>query len=62
MATKISLSQVAEELAYDDIMEMLSDYSMDSVVPACCSECCQVEPDGHCPHGFPSILIKAGII
>jgi len=62
MATKISLMEVAEEYGYNDIMEMLTDYSFDSAVPACCSEGCEVEPDGHCPHGNPSILIKAGII
>jgi hypothetical protein len=62
MATKISLMEVAEEYGYNDIMEMLTDYSFDSVVPACCSEGCEVEPDGHCSHGNPSILIKAGLI
>lgn len=38
------------------------EYSFASVVPACCSEGCEVEPDGKCQHGFPSILIKYGII
>lgn len=34
----------------------------DSVVPACCKYGCQVEPDGYCEHGNPSVLINAGII
>ena len=34
----------------------------DSIVPACCTEGCEVEPDGHCEHGCPSILLAAGII
>lgn len=40
----------------------LEEIAMDSVVPAVCSEGCQVEPDGECPHGFPSVLIVMGII
>ena len=38
-------------------MEML-----DSVVPACCVYGCQVEPDGTCEHGNPSILLHHGLI
>ena len=34
----------------------------DSIVPACCIEGCEVEPDGCCEHGCPSILLAAGII
>lgn len=30
--------------------------------PALCDEGCEVEPDGVCPHGCPSILRAAGII
>jgi hypothetical protein len=32
------------------------------VVPACCTEGCEVEPDGTCEHGCPSPLIALGII
>jgi len=35
---------------------------MDSVIPACCSEGCDTEPDGHCEHGFPSVLVQMGMI
>jgi hypothetical protein len=35
---------------------------MDSIVPACCSEGCEVEPDGTCEHGYPSVLLAYGMI
>lgn len=38
------------------------DYMLDSIVPAMCSEGCEVEPDGHCEHGNPSILLELGLI
>jgi len=34
----------------------------DSVVPACCDDGCEVELDGHCPHGHPSVLLQMGMI
>jgi len=49
------------ELGYPDI-ESVEELVFASVVPACCSEGCQVEPDGKCQHGHPSILIELGII
>jgi hypothetical protein len=30
--------------------------------PALCGHGCEVEPDGTCPHGCPSILLAAGLI
>lgn len=59
---KISLNEVAEEYGYDSVEEMIDDYMFVSVVPACCSHGCEVEPDGRCPHGNPSILIELGIV
>ena len=35
---------------------------MDSVVDACCTEGCVTEPDGHCEHGNPSVLIANGLM
>ena len=35
---------------------------MDSTVPACCDQGCEVEPDGKCEHGCPSVLIQLGVI
>lgn len=46
------------DLDPDELMGMI----MDSVVPACCIYGCNVEPDGHCSHGNPSILIHMGFM
>jgi hypothetical protein len=40
----------------------LDEVAFESVVPACCSEGCEVEPDGECEHGQPSVLLKLGVI
>ena len=42
--------------------EVLHKLIMDSIQPTACSEGCEVEPDGHCPHGYSSISILLGII
>jgi hypothetical protein len=42
------------EYSYNDLL--------DSLVPACCVYGCQVEPDGTCEHGNPSILLHYGLI
>lgn len=34
----------------------------DSIVPACCDEGCEVEPDGRCEHDCPSVLLAFGLI
>ena len=34
----------------------------DGIVLSTCEYGCEVEPDGHCPHGKPSWLIELGII
>jgi hypothetical protein len=41
----------------DDTIE---DWVYDSVVEA--TDGCEVEPDGICPHGYPSWLLYIGII
>ncbi len=57
MTHRISVSTAIAEDGRD-----LEEIAMDSVVPACCSEGCQVEPDGTCEHGFNSVLLAMGII
>ena len=48
---------------YSSLAEALNDFSeLDDIYPALCDEDCQVEPDGHCPHGAPSLLLAAGLI
>lgn len=59
---RISLSKVAEAQGCENCSEMIEMYANESVVPACCSEGCDVEPDGRCPHGCPSIMLAVGVI
>jgi hypothetical protein len=40
----------------------LEDFVSEGIVPALCTEGCEVEPDGRCPHGCPSILLALGMI
>ena len=58
----ITPQEVAEQEGYDTIIDLLDDYRFSSIVPACCSYGCQVEPDGTCEHGFPSVLWHLGIV
>jgi hypothetical protein len=62
MVRKLSLDEVAERNDCESINELLDQFGLESVVPACCDEECQVEPDGYCEHGHPSILVELGII
>lgn len=61
MSNRITLEEVAEMNCYQNVEDMIMKYAFESVVPACCEEGCEVEPDGKCPHKNPSILIEAGI-
>jgi len=45
-----------------DMMEAMEQWSTDETVPAICNQGCEVEPDGKCEHGCPSILIRMGVI
>jgi hypothetical protein len=40
----------------------LEEFISDGIVPALCTEGCDVEPDGRCSHGCPSILLALGMI
>jgi hypothetical protein len=62
MGIRLSLAQMAENETFADAYDLLEEYANETVVPACCSDGCQVEPDGHCPHGHPSIFLAAGVI
>lgn len=46
----------------DEAMEQIGRWVSDSAVPPCCDECGEVEPDGTCEHGYPSVLIALGLI
>ncbi len=49
-----------EGRSFEDIAEVVM--FGDENAPALCSEGCEVEPDGTCQHGFPSVLRAAGLI
>ena len=60
---KITLKEWLTQNGYASADEALAEYSEpDDTYPAICSEGCQVEPDGHCEHGAPSLLLAIGII
>ena len=47
------------EVAMSDLRDVLFDMAHDT----CIGECeCTVEPDGHCPSGYPSHSLAVGII
>lgn len=51
------------DLGYDlDNPDSIEEMVFASVVPACCSSGCEVEPDGKCQHGHNSVLIELGIM
>ena len=60
---RITLKEWLAQNGYSSAEEALAEYSeFDDVYPARCTEGCQVEPDGHCPHGAPSLLLALGLI
>ena len=57
MADKISAEQAMKDAGVtmeDCVFETTGTWG----VPACCSEGCTVEPDGHCSHGYPSVMLE----
>jgi hypothetical protein len=48
--------------ALDDWGCTLDEVAFSSTVPACCDDLCEVEPDGYCEHGHPSVLLMSGLI
>jgi hypothetical protein len=60
---QFTLKEWLAQCGYSTANEALADYSeMDDTYPALCSDGCEVEPDGHCPHGAPSLLLALGLI
>lgn len=62
MASKLTAQEVAEENGYDNPTQAAEDYIHEGSCPACCSEGCEVEHDGECEHGFPSLFMEMGLI
>lgn len=59
---RITLRKLADDYGHKTVDDFLIKECQDSVVPACCSEGCEVEPDGYCEHNCPSPLVVAGLI
>lgn len=62
---RITIKQYREDNGYEseeDWTLHVNSLVMDSVCPALCDEGCEVEPDGRCEHGHPSVLIALGLI
>ena len=52
---QITLKEWLAENGYPTADEASAEYGqLDGLYPALCSDGCEVEPDGHCPHGAPS--------
>ena len=58
---RISLKRWLADNQCESVTDAL-DLLGDSTVTALCSEGCEVEPDGDCPHGCPSPLLAMGAI
>ena len=50
---------LAEEEAQIDFIESTT---FEGIAPALCREGCEVESDGRCEHGCPSILLALGYV
>lgn len=59
---RLTAEETASAWGYDSINRMVEEVGNDSIVPACCEDGCETEPDGCCPHGHPSILLDLGLI
>ena len=60
-----------DPMADDGVLELVEEHGQEQVrewidggaaTPTGCSEGCYVRPDGICPHGYPSLLLEAGLI
>lgn len=62
MAHELTIAELEgmEGMSAEDIMEEV--ILGDRHCPAVCSEGCEVEPDGFCPHGFPSLALRMGFM
>jgi hypothetical protein len=62
---RISIAEYRAQEGYEDEdawIIYLGDLVIDSVCPAMCKDGCEVEPDGRCEHGCPSLLLAMGMI
>ena len=52
--------EISPEEALDNAGMKKEDLIIESIVPACCSYGCMVEPDGKCEHGYWSAARELG--
>jgi hypothetical protein len=62
-AQRIPAWKVAQDEGYRSVEALCNDITFGTRHSvACCEQCCEVEPDGYCEHGNPSILIQLGAL
>jgi hypothetical protein len=59
-AKKVSIQQALQEAGYDSMVDLMEQDPL--TYPACCSQGCEVEMDGRCEHGFPSVVLASGMV
>jgi hypothetical protein len=61
--TALSVAETLKRSGYLDISDYLAATMMGEALSiACCRFVCDVEPDGHCKHGNPSIELQFGML
>ena len=64
-ASELTLKQFRKDMLLEDQVEFdnyLRNCIMDGITNAMCSKLCEVEPDGHCHHEYPSVLIEMNLV
>ncbi len=61
---EVSVKVAINRAGYDSIQDVQREALFGSRigVPSTCDDGCIVEPDGKCPHGYPSVLRKKLLI
>ena len=61
---RISVSEALSRAGFDSIVEVQREalFGRHTGVPVCCDCGAMVEPDGHCEHGNPSVLLAKSLI
>jgi hypothetical protein len=62
MPTTTDLDDTTKTLDPPDLETLIRWEAEDGGCEAACVHACWVEPDGYCPHGNPSWLLKLGLI
>jgi|Tabmets5t2r1_1033131.scaffolds.fasta_scaffold182096_2 hypothetical protein len=60
--TRVDMAPTFESLVGEYGEAVLYGWIDGDPTPTRCPYECEVEPDGVCPHGYPSLLVLAGLI